>query len=97
MLFELTAWQRGTAGVDIKLVQAVHSQALMVSAGMPEVTGPADLGSVHHQLALIRSAVGDVRQASASPDALPAAGLTEMELALWVLGLARHLTQRRVL
>ena len=97
MLFVLADWQRGTVGVDFELVRAVHNQALMISAGMPEVTGSADLDSVHHQLTLIRTAMGDVRRASTEPDALPKAELTELELALWALGLARHLTQRRVL
>ena len=47
MLFVLADWQRGTVGVDFELVRAVHNQALMISAGMPEVTGSADLDSAH--------------------------------------------------
>ena len=50
MVFVLTDWLRGTAGVDFALLQVVNGQALQITANLPQVTDSVDLSQVHHQL-----------------------------------------------
>ena len=95
MIFNVPSWRDAIRDLPADLVTSVELAALEVSSHAPcQSRGGADPAPISEYIDRLREALRCMIARSPDPRGLPNPDLGVLELTLWALGLAFHLTRR---
>lgn len=90
MLFNEHDWRVAVSGVNQKIVDNVRQAAVELSEDLPIEPDESEVAGLPGYVETLQTALSYLRQASPAPDRLPDPACSDLELALWAIGLTHH-------
>lgn len=90
MVFHQEDWQVAVSGVDPNIIRGVLIAALELSEDLPVDPDDSEVSGLPGYVETLQHALTSLRFASSAPDRLPDRECSDLELALWAIGLTHH-------